>query len=195
MATPSKRARRQRATIVFIDQSGFLLNPLVRRTLAPRGQTPILTVRGRHRQKVSAMAALSLSPRRSRLSLLFRIKQDGYFQTDDVAAFLRDLHYHIRGKIIVIWDGWKVHAAAARQVKSSRLETVTLPGYAPELNPVEQLWNRLKWGYLANAAPADSTELYQTLRPLLRQTALSLPRLKSFWNGAKLTLHHVKMQT
>ena len=91
LATPSKRARRQRATIVFIDQSGFLLNPLVRRSLAPKGQTPILTVRGRHRQKVSVMAALSLSPRRGRLGLLFLTRQDGYFQTEHVVAFLRDL--------------------------------------------------------------------------------------------------------
>jgi len=194
MATPSKQARRQRATIVFIDQSGFLLNPLVRRTLAPKGQTPILTVRGRHRQKVSVMAALTLSPRRGRLGLLFCTRQDGYFQTEHVAAFLRDLHYHIRGRIIVVWDGWKVHGAAAKLVASSRLETVTLPGYAPELNPVEQLWNRLKWTHLANDAPLDSTTLHDRLRPLLRQTALSLPSLKSFWAGAQLPLHTMKLQ-
>jgi hypothetical protein len=113
LATPSKRARRQRATIVFLDESGVLLNPLVRRTLAPRGQTPILKVRGRHRQKVSVLAALSLSPRRQRLNLYFRTLQDGYFQTEHIAAFLRDLHYHIRGRIIVVWDGWKPHEAAA----------------------------------------------------------------------------------
>lgn len=83
LAAPSKRARRQRATIVFIDQSGFLLNPLVRRSLAPKGQTPILTVRGRHRQKVSVMAALSLSPRRGRFGLW---PGGGYRITDDELA-------------------------------------------------------------------------------------------------------------
>jgi len=36
-----------------IDESGLLLMPLVRRTLAPRGHTPVLTVKGRHREKVS----------------------------------------------------------------------------------------------------------------------------------------------
>jgi transposase len=179
---------------VFIDQSGFLLNPLVRRTLAPKGHTPILTVRGRHRQKVSVMAALSLSPRQQRLGLYFRTRQDGYFQTEHVVAFLRDLHYHFRGKIIVVWDGWKVHQAAAKLVNSSRLETVTLPGYAPELNPVEQVWNRLKWSDLANAAPADSDELYRQLRPLLHFTARSLPRLLSFWKGAELPLDQLKLK-
>lgn len=140
------------------------------------------------------MAALSLSPRRNRLGLYFRTLQDGYFQTEHVVVFLRDLLYHFRGRIIVVWDGWKVHGTAAKLVKSSRLETVTLPGYAPELNPVEHIWNRLKWSYLANAAPADSTELHCQLQPLLRQTALASPQLISFWKGAKLTLHKLKMR-
>src|SRR5207253_4225437 len=69
LAAPSKRARRQRATIVFDDESGLLLNPLVRRTLAPKGKTPTLIVRGRHRQKVSLIAGLTLSPRRSHRNL------------------------------------------------------------------------------------------------------------------------------
>lgn len=140
------------------------------------------------------MAALSLSPRRARLGLLFRTIQDGYFQTEHIVAFLRDLLRHFRGRVIVVWDGWKVHKSAARLVTSPRLETVTLPGYAPELNPVEQLWNRLKWGRLANAAPLDSTDLHDRLRPLLRQTAFSLPQLESFWAGAKLTITNMKFR-
>ena len=141
------------------------------------------------------MAALTLSPRRNRLGLYFTTLQDDYFKTPHVAAFLRDLLRHLRGRVIVVWDGWKVHEAAARLVASSRLETVTLPGYAPELNPVEQIWNRLKWTHLANAAPADATELHKRLQPLLLQTKLSLPRLISFWQGAKLPLHKMKLRT
>ena len=141
------------------------------------------------------MAALSLSPRRGRLGLLFRTRQDGYVQTEHVATFLRDLLYHFRGRVIVVWDGGKVHGSAAKLVQSPRLETVTLPAYAPELNPVEQIWNRLKWSDLANVAPVDSTELHGQLRPLLVQTALSTSRLKSFWKGAKLPLHKLKLQT
>lgn len=140
------------------------------------------------------MAALTLSPRRNRLGLYFTTLQDGYFQTEHVVAFLRDLLRHLRGRIIVVWDGWKVHRTAAAKVRSRRLETVTLPGYAPELNPVEHIWNRLKWTHLANAAPADSTELHHQLRPLLHQTKLSIPRLQSFWQGAQLPLHKLKMQ-
>jgi len=48
----------------LIDESGFLMSPLVRRTLAPEGQTPILKTKGTHRERVSVTAALTLSPRR-----------------------------------------------------------------------------------------------------------------------------------
>ena len=143
---------------------------------------------------MSVLAALTLSPRRQRLGLYFRTLQDGYFQTDHIAAFLRDLHTHIRGRIIVVWDGWKPHAAAARIVASSRIETVTLPGYAPELNPVEQLWNYLKWTKLANAACVDSHELHSRLKPLLWQTRLMSHRLRSFWLAAQLTFQHAKLK-
>jgi hypothetical protein len=71
---------------------------------------------------------------------------------------------------------------------------VTLPGYAPELNPVEHVWNRLKWSDVANAAPLDSDELHRQLQPLLQQTADSVPRLASFWKGARLPIQKAKLQ-
>ena len=55
LAANKKSAARRRAHIVLIDESGFLLSPLVRRTLAPRGQTPVLKTWGGYRERVSAM--------------------------------------------------------------------------------------------------------------------------------------------
>jgi hypothetical protein len=68
LATDKKSAARRRAHLVLIDESGFLLSPLVRRTLAPRGQTPVLKTWGGHRERVSAIAALTISPRRRQQS-------------------------------------------------------------------------------------------------------------------------------
>jgi hypothetical protein len=41
---------------VLIDESGFFLNPLVRRTWARKGKTPVLRTFGRRRDKVSVVA-------------------------------------------------------------------------------------------------------------------------------------------
>jgi hypothetical protein len=175
-----------------------LLNPLVRRTLAPRGQTPILLQRGRHRQKVSLIAALTISPRRSRLGLYFRSLPDAYFRQDDVAAFVRHLLRHLRGRVILVWDRWSGHRGEAiRAVEAAhpRLELVDLPAYAPDLNPVEFLWNHLKWGELANFAPSDSADLNATVVPILERITADQHRLRSYWRGAHLKLPRRRLTT
>jgi hypothetical protein len=63
---------------VLIDQSGFSLNPLVRRTRASKGRTPLMTGFGRHRQKVSTIAAISVMPGRRRVGLYWKTDPKGY---------------------------------------------------------------------------------------------------------------------
>src|SRR5215471_11513902 len=42
MGGTEKKARRERRTLIFVDESGFYLLPAVVRTYAPCGQTPVL---------------------------------------------------------------------------------------------------------------------------------------------------------
>lgn len=60
---------------VFIDESGFLLTPSVRRTWAPRGRTPVLHHWQRH-DRVSVISALTLSPRLCHRGLYVRCQAD-----------------------------------------------------------------------------------------------------------------------
>ena len=62
-----------------MDESGLLMGPLLRRTWSPKGHTPAITQSGGHRQKVSAAAAVWLSPRRDQLGLYFHTLAAGYF--------------------------------------------------------------------------------------------------------------------
>jgi hypothetical protein len=61
----------RRAGLVFLDESGLLLLPLVRRSWSRCGQTPVLRQVGRNRKKVSAIAALCVS-RSIRISIRWR---------------------------------------------------------------------------------------------------------------------------
>ena len=81
-----------------MDESGLLMAPLVRRTWAPRGQTPELDQCGGHRQKVSVAAALWLSPRRDRLGLYFQTLPNGYFDNWYVTAFLEAMLRELTGR-------------------------------------------------------------------------------------------------
>src|SRR6266849_6807435 len=59
LAHRKKNARRRRAWLVFEDESGFSQQPVVRRTWAPRGQTPILTHTRASWRRLSVAGALA----------------------------------------------------------------------------------------------------------------------------------------
>jgi hypothetical protein len=123
---------------VLIDESGLFLNPTVRRSQAPQGQTPVLESFAGHRDKVSVLAALSVSPQSRRVGLYFATETDRYITNEEVADFLR----HLRGRVVVLWDGGPKHKgepirAVLRRYR--RLHGERRPAYSPELNPVEWL--------------------------------------------------------
>lgn len=136
--------------------------PLVRRSWAPRGQTPLLYQRTRSREKVSIIAALSVSPKRRHVGLYFALLPNANVNAAWSLAFLREVARHIRNPIIVVWDRLKAHRArAVREFveRSDRIHVELLPPYAPELNPVELMWCYLKCNPLANHAAEDAEDL------------------------------------
>jgi hypothetical protein len=155
VAAHQKKARRQGAHLALLDESGLLMAPLVRRTWAPRGQTPDLDQSGAHRQKVSVAAALWLSPRRDHMGL--------YFDNWTVVAFLEAMLQKLTGRFVVVWDGGTMHKGdPIRQLASrfaDRLSLEDLPPWAPMLNPVEPLWGWLKYDRLCNFGPQNVAEL------------------------------------
>jgi transposase len=173
----------------LIDESGFLMSPLVRRTLAPQGKTPILKTKAAHRERVSATAALTISPERHRLGLYWRTYPREFVNATRAAEFLRGLLRHLRAAVIVVWDGGPMHKGEAiRRVLADfpRLALEKLPPYAPELNPVEYLWTHLKYGQLPNYAPENVFKLNETLRDHFVNTRRSSRRLRSFFNHSPL---------
>jgi transposase len=195
VAADKKSAARRRAYLVLIDESGFLLSPLVRRTLAPRGQTPVLKTWGGHRERVSATAALTISPRRRHLGLYFCTYPKNFVNQERAADFLRALLGHLRGPVVVVWDGGPMHKGdAIRAVLRDfpRLSLERLPPYTPELNPVEYLWNHLKYGVLPNFVPDDVFHLNGVLKQRLRRARQSAPRLRSFFkqSGLPIRFHY-----
>ena len=176
----------------MIDESGFLMSPLVRRTLAPQGKTPVLKTKAAHREKVSLTAALSISPRRGRLGLYWRTYPRQFVNNERAAAFLRYVLRHLRGNVIVVWDGGTMHKGGpiANVLRDyPRLSLERLPPYAPELNPVEFLWNHLKYGVLANFVPNDVFQLDAVLKKHLKRAKRTSARLQSFCESSTLPFY------
>ncbi|MCY2924506.1 MAG: transposase, partial [Planctomycetota bacterium] len=63
-----------------------------------------------------------------------------------------------------------------------------LPPYAPDLNPVEHVWNHTKYGDLANYIPDDVFDLELELDWSIYQTRHRPELLRSFFHAAKLEL-------
>lgn len=155
---------------MFVDESGFLLVPHVTRTWAPRGRTPVVYHLYKH-DRLSAITALAVSPRRTRIALYLQLRPwalDGL----DVRAFLASLLRHIRGPLVLLWDQGTIHRRREVTIflrQHPRVQVEYFPGYAPELNPAEFVWTQGDRS-LANSAPADLADLRQMLRRSYRRT-------------------------
>ena len=175
--------------MVFVDESGFRLQPVRRRTWAPKGQTPIQRAWDRH-DRLSAVAAFTLAPRRRRLGSYYQLHRDN-LRTEQVVAFLRAVRRQLRRKAVVVWDRWSVHRCAARWFRRHRpgwFDFEWLPAYAPELNPVEQGWNHAKYADLANFVPDDAEHLHLEVLLHLEGQRESPRLLRSFFRFAGLPL-------
>jgi len=167
VAEAKKNARRRRAWIVFQDESGVSQRPPVRRTWAPRGQTPVL-IHAFNWKKLSISVALAFGWNGRRTRLFFQTRPDSY-NTESLIAFLRDLKREFRRRrVILIWDGLPAHRSremtAFLRTQRSWLSVEGLPGYAPELNPAEQLWGNVKGRELANQCAENLKDVAAALR-------------------------------
>lgn len=191
MAAHQKKGSRLRAHLVFIDESGFMMAPLVRRTWARRGATPILYQRGRRHEKISVIAALCITPQRDRLHLYFRLHPDANINSDRVIAFLRGLLRQLRTHVLVVWDRLLAHRSCKVNhfiQEQPLLHTYFLPPYAPELNPVEGAWSYLKMNPMANFAPTVLRGLVMKTRTHARSLQRKETLLRSFLKRTPLSL-------
>ncbi len=131
------------------------------RTWAPRGQTPVLRV-PLTRDHLSAISGITLDGR-----LFLQVRAVSY-DAAAVVGFLRVLLRKIRGPILLIWDGSPIHRGHEikdflKRGAAPRLHLEQLPGYAPDLNPDEGIWNYLKRVELGNVCCPDLDHLSTAL--------------------------------
>ena len=144
-----------------------MLQPVVRRTWAPRGQTPIHHSWDRH-DRLSVIGAITLAPHRRRFGLYFDL-YPGNFDGDLIFQFLLELVRKIRRPIILVMDRLSAHTKAVRLLhehlghRAHMGEAEYLPAYAPELNPIENVWGHCKHSSLANFIPDDIDHLQDAI--------------------------------
>ena len=171
---------------MFWDESGVSLLPVTRRTWAPRGVTPVL----HHHfnwKRASMAAGLCYGSRGGGAALAFHHQADAY-NTDTLVQALGELRRFLGGqKATLLWDGLPAHRSKAMAAWLGRqrhwLVVERLPGYAPDLNPVEALWSNLKGVELANLAG-------DTLNDVITAAERGIQRIRDTHHRAYSFLRH-----
>lgn len=186
-----REAWRRHAHVAFLDESGFMLMPLVRRTLARRGQRVFLRCSAKH-DRLSAISCVTLSPRAMHVGLYFGFLLNENFHGEEVVEFLKHLMGKVPGEWTVVWDGNNIHSKS-RVVKAwlalhPQVQVEDFPSHDPDANPDEWVWSWAKYGELCNLCPADVGELVDAVRRALEKVKLQPTLLASFIMDAGVPL-------
>ena len=98
---------------------------------------------------------------------------------------------HIQRPLLIVWDRLPAHRSALVRefiaLSQGHIETEYLPGYAPELNPVEYIWAYWKQHELPNVCPNDYWELDERARTTLRRMRRKRRLIAAFWKQSSLS--------
>jgi transposase len=187
-----QEASQRGAYLVFLDESGFQLTPSVRRTWAPRGDTPILDAWDR-RDRLSAISSITVSPINRHLNLYFELlPANTNVHADHMVDYLDHLRVRLRAPMTVLWDGSRIHDRSwlvlAFLAEHPEVVTERLPAYAPEVNPDELVWSWTKYGRLPNLAAWNTDWLFDHVIEALHYLRQHPEKLASFIEHTKLPL-------
>jgi transposase len=160
-------AKRDRGVVLWLDEMGVRSDDAAGRSWAPVGHTPVVKRTGK-RFGVNLISAIS-----NEGLLRFRLFV-GSFAGPVLVDFLRRLLRDLAGrKVHLILDGHPVHHAKLVSGwvgrRPARIELHFLPGYSPELNPVELLNNDVKANAAGRRRARSVVELTGELRAYVRR--------------------------
>jgi len=136
------RAKRRKAEIFFLDEAGVRSDQVLGRTWAEKGKTPEVPTSGQ-RQSINAISAVN-----ARGAFWYNVYSGRFNATRFKDEFLVSFMRGRKRPVFLVLDGHPSHRAKmistyVKELKG-RLELHFLPGYAPELNPDEFVWNYVK---------------------------------------------------
>jgi len=139
--TIKAEAKKRGAVIYFGDEAGVRSDHHAGATWAVRGKTPVVQTTGA-RFGLNLVSAVSAQGETRFMTV------KGTFTAPVFVEFLKRLLHKADRPVFLIVDGHPTHRSGlvSRFVGASdgMLHLFFLPGYSPELNPGEQVWNDLK---------------------------------------------------
>jgi transposase len=172
------QAKREKADILFWDESGFRADAVHGKTWAPKGQTPVVQRPGQ-RQSISAASAVSAN------GAFWYATYQGALTGELFVELLKSMMQGRQRPVKLVVDGLPAHKKAI--VKEYVLSTEGmlslhfLPGYAPDLNPDELVWSYAKRTGVARSPLKAGEKLQCRVESQLQQMASDTALIKSFF--------------
>ena len=178
-------ARRWQAIIYFLDEAGVSLIPVMGKTWAPKGKTPLVRVTGNK----GGFCVTSASSPAGRM--LFRIEKEKITAVVHIQFLKQIIKHHPNRKIIVIEDRAPPHTAKKvgdfAAENNRRFALYYLPSYSPELNPDEEVWNHLKNEKLKAHQAQTKKEFMPLVLSKMRSIQRSESLIRSFFYKLDIT--------
>lgn len=175
-----KMAAKVGAKIFFGDEAGVRSDFHSGTTWSPKGETPIIEKTGQ-RFSVNMISAVN-----NRGEMRFMVSESG-INASVFVEFLRRLIGDVKTTVFLIVDGHPAHRAKVvkKFVASTRgrLGLFYLPGYSPELNPDEFVWNELKTHIVGRRVSNSKAELKSTAIGGLRSIQKRPDRVRSYFQA------------
>jgi transposase len=157
------------------------------KTWAKKGKTPLLKQACRYKH-LSAISAIS-----EKGDLFFQIQSEN-FTGLTIVAFLRALLQYFDKKLLIIWDGARIHSDEnvrkfLAEENDDRIFLAKIPPYSPELNADEQVWQTLKDDKLKNVVCKNLTELKDKLTQAFNELKQEVEKIKSFFRHPEVNFY------
>lgn len=177
------RAKYCGATIYWGDEASIRSDYHSGTTWAKKGNTPVVKTTGA-RFKVNMISAVS-----AKGSLRFMVIEKGLTAPIFIEFLKRLLHGHTK-PVYLILDGHPVHKSkkVKEYVKTldGKLELFYLPGYSPELNPDELVWNHVKRHTVGKMTVTGPDQFKSIVRRALRSLARMPDLVRNFFQAPDL---------
>ena len=171
-------ARKAGGEVWFSDEAGVRSDSHSGTTWAPVGKTPVVVTTG-------ARFGLNVISAINRQGALRFMCVDGKVNADVFIEFLKRLAASTDHPVFLIVDGHPTHKAkkTAEFVKSlkGRLQLFFLPGYSPDLNLDELVWNHLKNNGTGKRVITGPDQLKKLVLSHMRSMQKNSGLVKSFY--------------
>eukprot|EP00094_Tigriopus_californicus_P014524 TCALIF_14160-PA protein Name:"Protein of unknown function" AED:0.34 eAED:0.35 QI:0/-1/0/1/-1/1/1/0/315 len=173
------RAKAEKATIYFGDETGCRSDHQSGKSYAPKGRTPIIKATGK-RYTVNMISAIS-----NRGHLQFMLMEKG-FNSEVFKTFLQQMIKYSKRKVFFITDNHPAHKTIKLnkwlEENKNEIEVFFIPPYSPELNPQEYVNQDLKTNIIGKKRAINKEQLKDNIKDFMNKRKQNKPQVKKYFH-------------